>query len=95
MSNHRNGKSYGETSTTPEEIVALIGNIANRPDIWEVQERQVKEIYALIKEFEDIAKEWKKGYEDMEKSYKVRLRHAEQVIETLREDLKDEQLKNK
>jgi len=33
---------------TPEEIVGLIGNIANRPDIREVQERQVKEIRALI-----------------------------------------------
>jgi hypothetical protein len=33
---------------TPEEIVGLIGNIANRPDIRAVQERQVKEIKALL-----------------------------------------------
>ena len=35
---------------TPEEIVALIGNISNRPDIRETQERQVREIKALISE---------------------------------------------
>lgn len=77
---------------TPEEIVALIGNIANRSDVREIQEKQIEEIYKLIKEFEDIAKEWKKGYVDMERSYKVRLNHAEQIIETLREDLKNEQI---
>lgn len=76
---------------TPEEIVGLIGNIGNRPDIRKVQEKQVEEIYKLVKEFEDIAKEWKKGYEDTEKSYRIRLNHAEQVIESLREEL-DEQV---
>ncbi len=34
---------------TPEEIVALIGNIANRPDLREAQERQIREINLLIK----------------------------------------------
>jgi hypothetical protein len=33
---------------TPEEIVGLIGNIANRPDIREVQARQTREIHALL-----------------------------------------------
>lgn len=33
---------------TPEEIVSLIGNIANRADIKETQERQIKEIKILI-----------------------------------------------
>ena len=75
---------------TPEEIVALIGNIGNRPDLGKVQERQVEEIYKLVKEFEDIAREWKDGYTDMERSYRIKLNHAEQVIETLREDLENE-----
>lgn len=39
---------------TPEEIVALIGNIANRPDLRETQERQVREIKALIQRQIDI-----------------------------------------
>lgn len=33
---------------TPESIVALIGNIANRPDIREVQAKQVAEINKLL-----------------------------------------------
>lgn len=42
---------------TPHEsearrIVALIGNIANRPDIREVQERQVAEIAAALRDAE-------------------------------------------
>lgn len=40
----RNGKDFSTPSDTPEEIVALIGNIANRSDVREVQERQIKEI---------------------------------------------------
>lgn len=32
-----------QDAKTPEEIVQLIGNIANRSDIREVQERQIKE----------------------------------------------------
>lgn len=44
----RNGKKFKEVSETPEEVVQLIGNIANRPDLREVQKRQVKEIENLI-----------------------------------------------
>jgi hypothetical protein len=33
---------------TPEQIVGMIGNIANRPDIQEVQERQIYEIKKLL-----------------------------------------------
>lgn len=51
MSDYRNGKAFDEPSTTPEEIVALIGNIANRPDIREIQERQVREINALVAKY--------------------------------------------
>lgn len=75
---------------TPEEIVALIGNIGNRPDLSAIQERQVEEIYKLVKEFEDIAKEWKDGYTDLERSSRVKLNHAEQVIESLREELNEQ-----
>lgn len=46
---HRNGKPFEWPSETPEEIVGLIGNFANRPDLREIQERQIKEIKALIK----------------------------------------------
>lgn len=42
---------------TPEEIVALIGNIGNRKDILDVQERQVREIKKLlIKQKKELAK---------------------------------------
>jgi hypothetical protein len=34
---------------TPEEIVSLIGNIANRKDIRDTQAQQVKEIKKLMK----------------------------------------------
>jgi hypothetical protein len=47
---NRNGKSFEQPSETPEEIVGLLGNIGNRPDIRAVQERQVKEIQKLIDE---------------------------------------------
>ena len=46
----RNGKTMEQPSETPEEIVALLGNIANRPDIRAIQERQVQEIKLLIEE---------------------------------------------
>jgi hypothetical protein len=45
---NRNQKKYEDASETPEEIVGLIGNFANRPDIRSVQERQVREIKTLI-----------------------------------------------
>jgi hypothetical protein len=42
---------------SPEEIVALIGNIGNRPYIRQVQEHQVKEIREYDAGlFEDLAK---------------------------------------
>jgi hypothetical protein len=43
---------------TPEEIVAMISNLANRPDLKEIQEQQVKAIYDLLnnaKKHEDSA----------------------------------------
>lgn len=46
----RNGKAFEEPSETVEEIVGLIVNFANRPDLREVQERQVREIKALVKQ---------------------------------------------
>lgn len=46
--NDRNGKSFEEPSETPEEIVGLIVNLANRPDLHEIQERQIREIKILI-----------------------------------------------
>lgn len=58
ISRSRNGKSFEQSSETPEEIVGLIGNIANRPDIREVQERQIKEIQYLID------KAYNKGHND-------------------------------
>lgn len=67
---------------TPEEIVALIGNIGNRPDIREVQERQVKEIEALVQKYTIALQEvkecphwdccdalWHKGYERQIKDF--------------------------
>jgi hypothetical protein len=36
----------------PEEIVGLIENVANRPDIRETQKRQVEEIYKMRLEAE-------------------------------------------
>lgn len=45
----RNGKPYHVASETPEEIVGLIVNFASRPDLREVQKRQVREIKILIK----------------------------------------------
>jgi hypothetical protein len=35
---------------TPEEIVHMIGNIANRPDIRDVQNNQIEMIRNLVKE---------------------------------------------
>lgn len=44
---------------TPEEIVGLIVNFANRPDLREVQERQIREIKELIaKEVAKAKEEW-------------------------------------
>jgi hypothetical protein len=77
---------------TPEEIVALIGNIGNRPDIQDVQEKQVEEIYKLIKEFEDMAKEWKKGYCDLDIKHRIKIGNLEQIIYSLQEEIED--LKN-
>lgn len=50
----RNGKKFEDPSETPEEIVGLLGNFGNRPDCRTVQERQVKEIKALMKEARDL-----------------------------------------
>ncbi len=36
---------------TPEEIVGLIGNIANRNDLRDVQEKQIREIHSLIEKY--------------------------------------------
>jgi hypothetical protein len=41
---------------TPEEIVAIIGNIANRMDIAEAQKNQKDEIYKYVRALE-IAKD--------------------------------------
>lgn len=57
MHNNRNGKTFDQPSETPEEVVYLIGNIANRPDIRAVQERQVREIKELIAKAVKEAKE--------------------------------------
>lgn len=67
---------------TPEEIVALIGNIGNRPDIREVQERQVKEIEALMQKYITALRDvsdfphweccsaiWHKGYDRQIKDF--------------------------
>ena len=35
------------------------------------------------------AKEWKKGYSDMERSYRIKLQNAEKTIEQLQEELED------
>lgn len=40
---------------TPKQIVALIGNIANRPDLRAIQERQVAEINALVEGYRKAA----------------------------------------
>jgi len=50
------------TPTTPEEIVNLIGNIGNRPDINAVKNVQLKAIKALIaKAKEEALNESKNG----------------------------------
>ena len=56
----RNGKKFEDPSETPEEIVGLIGNIGNRPDIREVQKRQVEEIKRLVAEARNEG--WHDGY---------------------------------
>ena len=42
-----------------------------------------------IKDFEKLAIEWKKGYVDMEKSYRVKLANANLIIEELEFELKE------
>jgi uncharacterized protein Yka (UPF0111/DUF47 family) len=68
---------------TPEEIIAMIGNPDNRPDLKKIQEQQVEEIYKLIKEFEDIAKTWHQGYRDLSKNSKIEVKHLHQTIQEL------------
>lgn len=51
------------TAYSPEAIVALIGNIGNRPDIREVQEKQLDAIREIVKERDEFAADrlnWKK-----------------------------------
>lgn len=42
-----------------------------------------------IKDFEEIAKVWKRSYGEMETKFKILLANAEQVIEQLEKDLKE------
>lgn len=98
MSPNRNGKTFDQPSETPEEIVYLIGNIANRPDIRAVQERQVREIKTLIakehpKKEKDVldmtpeeVKEWEKEQDNSDDIYKIVARvknHARSKSATL------------
>ncbi len=48
---------------------------------------KIKELEDHVKDFEILARVWKKGYEDMEMNYKRKLAHAEQFIEELEEEL--------
>jgi predicted RNase H-like nuclease (RuvC/YqgF family) len=50
-------------------------------------ELRLTEAHQDIKDFEEAAIEWKKGYAEMEKSYKVKLANAKQTIEQLEEEL--------
>lgn len=42
-----------------------------------------------IKDFEVLAIEWRKGYRDMEREYRIKLANAKQVIEQLEQELKE------
>lgn len=48
-----------------------------------------EELKAHVKDFEALAIEWKTGYHDMEKKYRVRLANAEQTVEQLKKELDD------
>jgi hypothetical protein len=73
---------------TPEEIVALIGNhLPDYPDYQQYKDQQVEEIYKLVKEFEDIAKEWKKGYQDLLIKHRVEVGNLKATIEDLEDQL--------
>jgi len=51
-------------------------------------EKELNQAQQDIKDFEVLAIEWKKGYSKAAKSYEIKLEHAEQIIEELREELK-------
>jgi rubrerythrin len=51
-------------------------------------EEELSQAQKDILDFEKAALVWQKGYKDTERNLKIKLEHAEQTIEELREELK-------
>lgn len=66
---------------TPEQ---LISELQSKIDKLEMELSQAQKD---IRDFEILAIEWKKGYSDMERNYRIKLQNAEQVIEELEKEL--------
>lgn len=63
--------------------------------IYDLQQENAKlqqELYQAeihITDFELAAKEWKKGYGDMEKKLKIKIKELEQIVEELESEIKN------
>lgn len=68
---------------TPEMLIAQLER-----DIEKLKE-ELAEAHQDIKDFEELAHTWKKGWEDKEKQYKRKLGNSEKTIEQLEEDLEE------
>jgi hypothetical protein len=67
---------------TPEQLIASLQDQIVKLEIALAIEQQ------NVKDFENIAIEWKKGYEEESKRLGIKLKEAEIVIEQLEEELR-------
>lgn len=54
-----------------------------------VLENELRQAQDDIKDFEVLAIEWKKGWQDLEIKYKVKLTEKDQVIKELEEEIEE------
>ncbi len=52
-------------------------------------EKELEQAQKDIKDFEVLAVEWKKGYRELERKYKIESMEAEQIICELERELRD------
>lgn len=77
----------GSYNMTAEQLISSL-----QDQIFKLQE-ELTEANVHIMDFEKAAIEWKKGYTDMEKSYRIRLEHLMQTVCELENELKERTIK--
>lgn len=67
---------------TPEQLISALQDRIIKLDL------ELQEANEHIRDFEIAAREWQKGYRELEKKHRIEIEHKNQIIDELTEDLK-------